>query len=124
MSKWAEEIHESPWQGVFYLTGGGGLLVSDLLTTAGASSTALRFHIPYSSKSLSELISKKKRRQVSENVSRQLSVSAFLRARELSDYSQNKVFGLGLTASLSTKSKTRTNTGALVYPNDGLNLQL
>ena len=112
MSKWAEKIHESPWQGVFYLTGGGGLLVSDLLTTAGASSTALEIHIPYSSKSLSELISKKEEKAVSENVSRQLSVSAFLRARELSDYSQNKVFGLGLTASLSTKEAKRGQTQA------------
>ena len=112
MSKWAEVIHQSPWQGVFHLTGGGSLLVSDLLTTAGASSTALEIHIPYSSQSLSELINKKEERAVSENVSRQLAVSAFLRARELSDYSQNKVFGLGLTASLSTKEAKRGQTQA------------
>ena len=112
MSEWAEEIHESPWQGVFHLTGGGSLLVSDLLTTAGASSTALEIHIPYSSKSLSELISKSEEKAVSENVSRQLSVSAFLRARELSDHSQNKIFGLGLTASLSTKEAKRGQTQA------------
>jgi len=112
MSKWAEEIHESPWRGVFHMTGGGSLLVSDLLTTAGASSTILEILIPYSNKSLSELISKKEEKAVSENVSRQLSVSAFLRAKELSDYSQNKVFGLGLTASLSTKEAKRGQTHA------------
>ena len=112
MSEWAEEIHESPWQGVFHLTGGGSLLVSDLLTTAGASSTALEIHIPYSSKSLYELIGKKEEKAVSENVSRQLSISAFLRARELSDHCQNKVFGLGLTASLSTKEAKRGQTQA------------
>ena len=46
MSDRAASLHQSPWQGVFYVTGGGTLLLSELLTTPGASATVLDARVP------------------------------------------------------------------------------
>ena len=37
MSGRAQRLHDTPWQGVFYLTGGGISLLDEMLGTAGAS---------------------------------------------------------------------------------------
>ena len=54
MSERAVRLHESPWQGVFYVTGGGTLLLSELLTTPGASATVLDARVPYAAAALAE----------------------------------------------------------------------
>ena len=50
------EIHRAPQQGVFYVTGGGSLLVSDLLTVPGASNTVLEAQVPYASEALTDMV--------------------------------------------------------------------
>ncbi|MEQ8991411.1 MAG: hypothetical protein RLO46_06245, partial [Pseudomonadales bacterium] len=56
MSRRAELLHASPWQGVLYVTGGGTLLLSELLTTPGASATVLEARVPYAAAALAEIV--------------------------------------------------------------------
>ena len=54
MSKRARLLHDSPWQGVLQVTGGGIQFLAEMLGTAGASRTVLDAGIPYSAASLAE----------------------------------------------------------------------
>ena len=50
------KIHDAPQQGVFYVTGGGSLFLSDLLTVPGASNTVLEAQIPYAFEALADVV--------------------------------------------------------------------
>ena len=50
------EIHDTPQRGVFYVTGGGSLFVSDLLTVPGASNTVLEAQVPYAPEALNDMV--------------------------------------------------------------------
>ena len=41
-----ERLHADPRKGVFVVTGGGSLLLSDLMTVPGASATVLEATVP------------------------------------------------------------------------------
>ena len=56
MSERALSLHDSPWQGVFYVTGGGMPFVSEILSTPGASATVLEAQVPYANLALTELL--------------------------------------------------------------------
>ena len=101
----AAALHDSPWNGVLYLTGGGSLLLSQLLTTPGASATVLESVIPYSFESLCELINETPEQACAESTARKMAMSAFIRARQLRTSADN--FGFGLTASLGTNRPKR-----------------
>lgn len=92
-------MHDSPWQGVFYLTGGGTSILTELLGTSGASRTLLDARIPYSSAALAELLGGAPKQACSEATARAMAMRAFQQARELGS---TQPFGLGCSASLAT----------------------
>jgi len=107
VSERAGILHESPWLGVFYITGGGALLIADLLTTPGASQTVLEVQVPYAEASLAGLLGRRPEQACSAPTARALAMAAFQRARALaatadSPASGKPLFGLACTASLAT----------------------
>jgi nicotinamide mononucleotide (NMN) deamidase PncC len=103
MSRRAQILHGTAWQGVFHVTGGGSLLLAELLTTAGASATVLEVQVPYAEPALAELIGRVPDRACSDATARALAMAAFQRARALG---ASRPFGLACTASLaSTRPK-------------------
>lgn len=98
-SRRAIALHDSPWQGVFYLAGGGTSLLTEILGTAGASRTVLDARIPYSDAALSELLGAAPEQSCSEATARAMAMSAFQQARLLGAL---RPFGFACTASLAT----------------------
>ena len=97
-------LHDSPHRGVFYTTGGGSLLLSDLLQVPGASATLLEAQIPYSQDALATLLGAPPEQACSAGTARDLAMCAYLRARELAG--EAETFGFAITASLrSTRPK-------------------
>jgi nicotinamide mononucleotide (NMN) deamidase PncC len=102
-SERATALHDTPWLGVFYITGGGSQLISELLTTPGASRTVLEVSVPYASEALHELLGGKPDQASSEATARALAMAAFQRAQALnSDRGTGPIFGFASTASLAT----------------------
>ena len=99
MSKRARLLHDSPWQGVFQVTGGGIQFLAEMLGTAGASRTVLDAGIPYSAASLAESLGSAPRQACSAATARALAMAGFQRARHLGT---SHPFGFALTASLAT----------------------
>ena len=99
MTERAQRLHASRWQGVLHLTGGGSLLLSDLLSVPGASNTVLEATVPYASQALSELLGSAPEQAASAHTGRALSTRAYQRARELG---ADQAFGIGLSASLAS----------------------
>lgn len=106
------ELHTSNWAGVCYLTGGGSLLLSHLLSVPGASATILDAQIPYSYEALTQLLGTKPERACSDVTARRLAMKAFLNAQKLRP--ADRIFGLGVTASLSTNRQKRGAIRAFV----------
>lgn len=100
-----DDLHSSNWAGVCYLTGGGSRLLSQLLSVSGASATILDAQIPYSYEALGRLLGSKPEHACSESTARRLAMKAFINAQSLG--SENELFGLGVTASLSTNREKR-----------------
>lgn len=99
MSARAQSLQSSGWQGVFYLTGGGSQLISELLTTPGASKTVLEVGVPYAGQALAELLGSAPEQASSATTARAMAMRAFQRAKDLGS---SKPFGLGCTAGLAT----------------------
>ncbi len=99
MSERARLLHDSPWQGVLHVTGGGAGFLAELLGTAGASRTVLEASIPYSPASLAELLGGAPRQACSAETARALAMAGFQRARGLD---RSHPFGFAVTASLAT----------------------
>ena len=98
-------LHDGPHRGVLHVTGGGALLLADLLATPGASRTVLEAAVPYSPKALAELLGGSPERACSAATARDLAMSAYLRARALGGGDHG--FGFGITASLATRRQKR-----------------
>ncbi len=108
MSGRAEGLHASPWQGVFYVTGGGSLLLSELLTTPGASATVLEARVPYDQTALEEILGRHPDQACSDATARAMAMAAFQRARHLAGGRHaGRTFGLGCTASLASRREKR-----------------
>ncbi len=108
MSRRAEVLHQSRWRGVFYVTGGGTLLLSELLTTAGASATVLEARVPYAAPSMEEILGRSPEQACSDATARAMAMAAFQRARRLGAGSDDdQAFGLACTASLATTRQKR-----------------
>jgi len=111
----ARKFHEQPQAPglVLYLTGGCMQLAPMLLTVPGASRTVLELQVPYSQRSLRELIETEPAQYVSADVARQLARQAFLRAQELSGTAAaegtggGRCLGLGCTAALRSDPPKR-----------------
>ena len=106
MSESARKLHQTPHQGVFHVTGGGSLLLSDLLTEPGASATLLAASVPYATTALTQLIGKNPHRSSSAGTARALAMAAWQQARALAP-AQGQLFGFGCTAALATNRPKR-----------------
>lgn len=105
-----QTLHDSPWQGVLHVTGGGVSLLSELLGVAGASRTVLDATIPYANNALTQLLGRAPEQASSAATARALAMAAFQRASILGE--AGSYFGLGCTASLVTDRKKRGQTRA------------
>lgn len=99
MSDRATRLHDTPWQGVFYLAGGGTALIGEMLGTPGASRTVLDVRIPYASTAMAELLGAAPEQACSEATARAMAMTAFQKAQQLG---AAKPFGFACTASLAT----------------------
>lgn len=115
MSARAGRLHASDWQGVFYVTGGGSGLLAELLQQPGASRTVLEAQVPYAAAALEDLLGRVPEQACSAATARALAMAAFQRARRLSGTEEDRdgappadrLFGLGVTASLATDRMKR-----------------
>ena len=113
MSERAAALHASPWLGVLNVTGGGSGLLSEILSTPGASATVLEARVPYASEALTDLLKRIPEQAASESTARAMAVVAFTRAHTLCpDLDPHQLFGFGCTASLSTNREKRGQTRA------------
>ena len=97
-------LHDRPPRGVIYVTGGGSMLLSDLLEVPGASATLLEARIPYSQDALASLLGASPEQACNAETARDLAMCAFLRANALAP--GEETFGFAITASLrSTRPK-------------------
>ena len=104
------EIHDAPQRGVFYVTGGGSLFVSDLLTVPGASNTVLEAQVPYAFEALDEMVGGGNIQACSDATARRMAVRAYRRALTLLSASGNddvETFGFAITASLASLTNKR-----------------
>ena len=76
-------IHDSPLRIVLSVTGGGILAVSDLLTVPGGSRTILEAGVPYSVKSLYELMGSELEPHVSDEAALAMADGCLARAHYL-----------------------------------------
>lgn len=89
---------------MLYFTGGGSYVLTDLLTKPGASNTVLEARIPYSQRSMRELLGSDIDSFCSKQAACMLAMHAFQRSLKLA--ASDDLFGLGCTASLrSTEPK-------------------
>lgn len=107
-----EKIHRSDWRGVFYVTGGGSVLLANLLTVPGASATVLDARIPYAETALEEATRQNLKQACSSIAAQTLAMQAFVKARELD--SSSNLFGLGVTASLATNREKKGRLRAYI----------
>ncbi|NKC01582.1 MAG: hypothetical protein GKR90_24200 [Pseudomonadales bacterium] len=106
MSDRALAFHSNPWQGVFYVTGGGSPFLAEMLSTPGASASVLEVNVPYAEPALVSLLGRTPEQAASDVTARQLAMAAFQRARTLAP-SHDSLFGLGCTASLATNREKK-----------------
>jgi hypothetical protein len=113
MASRAAILHQSPWQGVFIITGGGSGLLAEMLCQPGASATVLEARVPYASVALEQLLGARPDQACSAATARAMAMVAFQRALELTSLDTNAaeeeqlLFGLGCTASLATSREKR-----------------
>ena len=74
MSERARILHSADWQGVFYVTGGGSLLISELLTTPGASASVLEARVPYAAAALADLLGRAPDQACSDSTARAMAI--------------------------------------------------
>lgn len=92
MSERAKLLHDSPWRGVFHLTGGAGFL-SELLGVAGASRTVLEAKVPYAAASLAELLGGQPEQACSGPTARAMAMAALQRALQLAQSAEPSAVG-------------------------------
>ncbi|KAF9625233.1 hypothetical protein IFM89_020819 [Coptis chinensis] len=100
-----EAIHASPYQAVFYLSGGASQSLGHLMSVPGASNTVLEAVVPYSRISMLQLLNKLPTQFASKQTAEDMALSAYNRALKLSSPGFS-VLGVGFTGSLaSTRPK-------------------
>jgi cytidyltransferase-like protein len=78
-----QALHQSPAQIVAALSGGGVLMLGDLLTVPGGSRTLIEAAIPYSQESISNYIGRVPEQFCCPRVARTLAMTAFYHARKV-----------------------------------------
>ncbi len=119
-----ERIHASGRSGVVAVTGGGSLVISDLLTVAGASRSMLEALVPYSFASLVAFLGAAPAHACRQHTARAMAMAAFWRAIRwrsaapsgstistwstvVSDPVAESVWGVACTASLASDRPKR-----------------
>ncbi len=102
-----EELHRLPCSGVIAVTGGGALLLADLLTVSGASATVLEARVPYAPAALESFIGATPTHACSVETACDIAMAAWTRALALDGAQPQHRFGLGCTASLATTARKR-----------------
>ena len=93
-------LHDRPERGVFAVSGGGSLLLSDLMSVPGASDTVIYGAVPYAHAALAAFIGAEPDAACSPVTARDLAMRCFLQATELDPGADR--FGFAVTASLAT----------------------
>ena len=75
-----EQLHGLPCSGVIALTGGGALLLADLLTVSGASATVLEARVPYAAAALADFIGATPERACSVETACDIAMAGWTRA--------------------------------------------
>ena len=101
----ASALHAGPYAGVFTITGGGTLLISDLLTVPGGSASVLRAAVPYSRPALSATLGLTPLRACCEDVALGLAARGFVSAS--AEVGHDAALGFGMTAALVTRFPRR-----------------
>ncbi|KAK9118187.1 hypothetical protein Scep_016280 [Stephania cephalantha] len=96
-----EAIHATPTQAVLYLSGGASQALGWLMSVPGASNTVLEAVVPYSTTSMSQLLSKIPTQYTSRQTVEDLALSAYNRALKLSRPGV-PVVGVGFTGALAS----------------------
>lgn len=107
MATWQElieKLHESPYQIVLAVSGGGSPAISDLLTLPGASSTVLEAVVPYASAALDSWLGRKPDSYCSAETARIMAATAWWRARQLSEQDEATAPKLGIACTASMAS--------------------
>ena len=106
-------IHQSPWKGVFALTGGGSSAIFDLQKRGGSSATILEVTIPYATESFVQYVGGAPDKFCSSEGARALAMAAFQRALKIQPATTpmllrgecedvtDHLFGLGASCSLA-----------------------
>lgn len=107
-----QAIHDTPWRGVLAMTGGGGILLAELLAVPGASRTVLEAIMPYSYRSFCSFFGGRPEQFCSERTARQMAMLAWQRAevydRDPAGFASREyeegaaAFGFAMTATLAT----------------------
>src|SRR4051812_23872870 len=92
-----EHLHALPCSGVLAVTGGGALLLADLLTVSGASATVLEARVPYAERALGQYIGAVPEQACSIETACDVAMASFQRALELAADPPHQRFGFGCT---------------------------
>src|SRR5215510_4176346 len=95
-------IHASPTMAVIVVTGGGAHGIADLLAGPGASKSVLEALVPYSERSLTELLGAPPMQAVSVDTATAMARAAYQRPLRLREKDTIPVLGLSCTATLAT----------------------
>ena len=103
-------IHKSQIKFVIVSSGGGSEAISALLKVPGASNSVLEAHIPYARESSDYYLLRKPDSYCSQDTSLRIAAKAYSAAKKIAPkINHDDLFGVGITASLSTKKKKRGN---------------
>jgi nicotinic acid mononucleotide adenylyltransferase len=82
-TEYVQALHQSPTQVVVALSGGGALMLGDLLTIPGGSRTLIEAAVPYSNEAVSNYIGRVPEQFCCSRTARNLAMSAFCNARKV-----------------------------------------
>jgi len=82
-AEYIQTLHHSPIQIVAALSGGGTLVLGDMLTVPGGSRTLIEATVPYSSESISNYIGRVPEQFCCSRTARSLAMTAFYHARNI-----------------------------------------
>ena len=109
-----QKIHDTPYSGVFVITGGGLGMLNNILSVPGASRTVLEGIVPYSTKSMEQFLGFMPEKFSCEETARKMAMAAY---RKAIYYGGN--FGLSITAALNTDREKKGKCKAYVgYQDD------
>lgn len=109
------EIHDSPFMGVFCVTGGGSEALAQLLTVPGASRTLIEALVPYHPGALADFLGGQPDQACSAKTARAMAMAAFQRAMKLEpDVDPGRLLGLGASAALATDRRRRGDNKVFV----------